>query len=744
MTSRALKTHRTNGASARGLVIAAAAAVLVLFFMVATAIVLELCSYWLQDLPDYRNSDAYEPAEPTRVYASDGETLLAEFQLEWRDPVSLDQISPLLIDATIAIEDERFYAHPGVDLFGIVRALANNLLGGELEGASTITQQFVRNTVLADEMGDISLKRKVREAYIALQLEKTYTKDEILSMYLNTINYGQGAYGIEAASLRYFSKHALDLTLDEAATLAGIPQSPTYNNPIADPDRSLARRDRVLDRMAETGYLTQAECDEAKTLPIELDPTPPSTTGIVAYPYFTSYVRNQLLNEETGHGFSVADIFEGGLTVITTLDAEMQKAAQSAADARLEGLSSAFEVSLVAIDPENGYIKALVGGKDYEETQVNMATGEGGAGRQAGSAFKTFTLLAALEAGINPSTTIDAGSTAQLPGWTVSNIDKRDYGTRTIASAYQVSSNTAFARLAMSVGIDKVVDMAHRLGITSALGTTGSVTLGVDSVTPLEMADAYAAIANGGVHYRPECVITVMNRDGEVLVDNADPQGERVLSPEVSHAAIEIMQGVITQGTGQAAALSVDQPVAGKTGTSDKYKDSWFCGFTPQLSVAIWLGDRSDYSSALSVPVGVAAASVFADFMDLALANEPRAEFIQAGVPDYLSYYADAQYHIGGYYGSKPGEDEEKTEEEEKGEEKDPADQSGEGAGEGAGSGGSGGAGSDPGESGGAGAGEGSAGVGGSGAGEGSAGAGGSGGVGSGEGSAGSGSAGDE
>ncbi|MBR5259519.1 MAG: transglycosylase domain-containing protein, partial [Eggerthellaceae bacterium] len=658
MTSRALKTHRTNGASARGLVIAAAAAVLVLFFMVATAIVLALCSYWLQDLPDYRNSDAYEPAEPTRVYASDGETLLAEFQLEWRDPVSLDQISPLLIDATIAIEDERFYAHPGVDLFGIVRALANNLLGGELEGASTITQQFVRNTVLADEMGDISLKRKVREAYIALQLEKAYTKDEILSMYLNTINYGQGAYGIEAASLRYFSKHALDLTLDEAATLAGIPQSPTYNNPIADPDRSLARRDRVLDRMAETGYLTQAECDEAKALPIELDPTPPSTTGIVAYPYFTSYVRNQLLNEETGHGFSVADIFEGGLTVITTLDAEMQKAAQSAADARLEGLSSAFEVSLVAIDPENGYIKALVGGKDYEETQVNMATGEGGAGRQAGSAFKTFTLLAALEAGINPSTTIDAGSTAQLPGWTVSNIDKRDYGTRTIASAYQVSSNTAFARLAMSVGIDKVVDMAHRLGITSALGTTGSVTLGVDSVTPLEMADAYAAIANGGVHYSPECVITVMNRDEEVLVDNADPQGERVLSPEVSHAAIEIMQGVITQGTGQAAALSVDQPVAGKTGTSDKYKDSWFCGFTPQLSVAIWLGDRSDYSSALSVPVGVAAASVFADFMDHALANEPRAEFIQAGVPDYLSYYADAQYHIGGYYGSKPGEDE--------------------------------------------------------------------------------------
>lgn len=664
MASRALKNHRANGASGRGLVAATAAALILIVFLAAGAVAFALCAYWLQDLPDYQDANAYDLAEPTRVYASDGETLLAEFQLEWRDPVSLDQISPLLIEATVAIEDERFYSHSGVDLLGIARALLNNLLGGELEGASTITQQFVRNTVLSDEMGDISLKRKVREAYIALQLEKAYTKDEILSMYLNTINYGQGAYGIEAASLRYFSKHASELALHEAATLAGIPQSPTYNNPIDNPETSLARRNRVLDRMVAAGYLSQGECDEASALPIELDPTAPSTTGIVAYPYFTSYVRNQLLNQETGHGFSVADIFEGGLTVVTTLDIEMQEAAELAADARLRGLDDAFEVSLVAVDPENGYIKALVGGKDYAVTQVNMATGEGGSGRQAGSAFKTFTLLAALEAGINPMTTIDAGSTAKLPGWTVSNIDKRDYGTRSISSAYQLSSNTAFARLAMSVGVGNVVDVAHRLGIESPLSSTGSVTLGVDSVTPLEMACAYAAIANGGERYRPECVISVTNDDGEVLVDNMDPQGERAISPEIAHAAVEIMEGVISYGTGKAASLSLDQPVAGKTGTSEGYKDSWFCGFTPQLSTAVWLGDRSDYSSALSLPSGVVAASVFADFMNLALANEPRREFPQAEEPDYLPRYVDAEYHIGGYYGSTPSDDEDKAEEE--------------------------------------------------------------------------------
>ncbi len=662
MASRALREHRAKGSSGKPLGVLAAVAIVVLLLGACAAGALALCAHWLQDLPDYRDPDAYALSEPTRVFASDGETLLAEFQLEWRDPVPLTQISPYVIEATVATEDERFFEHAGVDLVGIARALVNNLFGSGLEGASTITQQFVRNTVLSDEMTDISLKRKVREAYIAIQLEKAYSKEEILALYLNTINYGQGAYGIEAASQRYFSKHAADLTLEEAATLAGIPQAPSHNNPIDNYDACLNRRNAVLERMVQAGYLTQGEADVAKASPLELNPTAPSTDGIRAWPYFTSYVRDQLLDSQGGYGFSTADIFEGGFTVVTTLDVSLQEDAEAASAARLEGLADAFEVSLVAIEPHTGYVKALIGGKDYAKSQVNMATGAGGSGRQAGSSFKTFTLVTAIEQGINPATLIDAGSTAKLGDWTVSNIDKRNYGTRSIASAYQVSSNTAFARLALSVGPDKVAETAHRLGIESRLSTTGSVTLGVDSVTPIEMASAYATIANAGVHCQPECILKVTDAAGEVLVDNADPQGEQVISPEVAHAALEIMEGVITQGTGTAARLASDQPVAGKTGTSEKYKDSWFCGFTPQLSVAVWLGDRSDYASALSVPQGVSAASVFSDFMNLALKDAPVEQFFEAPAPNYLPRYVDAKYHIGTNLGATS--DKEKDEEE--------------------------------------------------------------------------------
>lgn len=308
------------------------------------------------------------------VYASDGTTLLAEFQLENRDPVALDQISEYVLKGTVATEDERFYTHSGVDYLGVARALVNNLMGGELEGASTITQQFVRNTILSDEMRDISFKRKIREMYISQKLEEQYSKDEILLMYLNTINYGSGAYGIEAAAERYFSKDAKDLTLNEAATLVGIPQSPTYNNPIDYPDNCLKRRDTVLDRMVSNGVITAEEADAVKAEPIELNPSEPSMTGILAYPYFTSYVRNQLTNPEGKYAYSTSELFKGGLKVITTLDIEAQTAAEEAAAEKEEEAGDPFEVAMAVVNPENGYIDALVGGRDYESSQVNMAT----------------------------------------------------------------------------------------------------------------------------------------------------------------------------------------------------------------------------------------------------------------------------------------------------------------------------------------------------------------------------------
>ena len=640
-------------------------AVIAALIIAAFVGIFALCQSWLQDLPDYTSADAFSTSEPSVVYASDGTTVLAEFQLENRDPVELDEISPYVLEGTVATEDERFYEHGAIDIWGIFRALVNNITGGSIEGASTITQQFVRNTILSDEMNDISIKRKVREMYIAVKLEEMYSKDEILLMYLNTINYGNGAYGIEAASERYFSKHASELTLSEAAALVGIPQSPTYNEPLNHREQCTSRRNLVLDRMVSNGYISQEEADAAKAanLSEELNETEPSATGILAYPYFTSYVRNQLTDPDGKYAYSRSDIWEGGLSIYTTLDVNAQEAAEKAAEDKLDEAGHEYEVSLVAIDPDNGFIRAMVGGKDYldssfyDENQGNMATGEGTSGRQAGSSFKTFTLVAALEAGIDPQTMIDAGYSVEVPGsQDVHNINNHDYGTRSIESAFAVSSNTAFIRLIMSVGVDKVIDVAERMGITSELPEVAGLTLGIASVTPLEMADAYATLANGGTHYDPECVERIVDSSGNVLVDNSNPQGERAVSEEVAHAAIEVMEGVITGGTGTAAQLSNGQVAAGKTGTTDDQKDSWFCGVTPQYSVAIWLGQRANnYSEAKAVYA--TAASAFADFLDQVLAGQPLEDFPDAEEPKYIENFTDEENHIGGYSSSSRSSD---------------------------------------------------------------------------------------
>ncbi len=663
MGSRAIKgrynIRKKNGKAIVLSILAIIAAVFISLFIGAAA----LANTWLQDLPDYTNSEAFSTSATSTVYASDGKTVLAEFQLENREPVEIDQVSEYVLNGTVATEDERFYTHQGVDLYGSMRALVNNITGGALEGGSTITQQLVRNTILSEEMNEISFKRKLREMFIATKMEEMYSKDEILLMYLNTINYGSGSYGIQAAAERYFSKNASDLTLAEAATLVGIPQSPTYNNPIDHAENCLSRRNLVLDRMVSNGYITQEEADAAKAEQIVLNATEPSTNGIVAYPYFASYVRNQLLNEDGKYDFSVADIFEGGLNIITTLDVEYQEAAEAAAAKKVEQVGSDFEVAMVAIDNENGFIKAMVGGKDFDNQQVNMATGEGSSGRQCGSSFKVFTYLAALEAGIDPETMIDAGASMELPGANeVHNIDNHDYGTRSIASALAVSSNTAFVRLLMSVGVDKVKEMAQRLGLKGTLQEVAGLTLGINSTTPLEMADAYATIANGGTYYEPQCIVSITDKDGNVIVDNSHPEGERVLSEGVAYAAIQAMEGVVSAsgGTGYEARLSNGQPVAGKTGTTDDRKDHWFIGCTPSITAAFWLGQRADvYSQARAIPGYMTVTSAFADFMNRILQGMPVEQFKEAPAPDYIEKYVDTKNHIGTGGWSKDEEEEE-------------------------------------------------------------------------------------
>lgn len=576
---------------------------------------LGVCFVWLQDLPDYTDASAYNVAEKTKVYASDGTTLLAELYLENRDPIELSEMGDYVTQGTVATEDERFYEHNGVDLWGILRAVWVNVTGTGHEGASTITQQLVRNTILSDEMQESTLKRKVREAYIAIQLEQMYSKEEILQMYLNTINYGQGAYGIQAAAELYFSKNAKDLTIAEAATLIGIPQAPTYNNPIDNPDNCLERRNLVLDRMLTNGVITQEEHDAAQAEPISLNVTmSDSNDGLYQYKYFTSYVRDTLLED-----YSSDEVFKGGLTVITTLDVNTQNAAEQAADAKLSGLSDNLELAMVAVDPDTGFIKAMVGGRDYDTDEYNLATQ---AKRQPGSSFKTFTLLAALNDGVSPQTNLNCTSHVNIDGWEVENYGGSNYGTRSIASAFAVSSNTGFAELCTEIGPSKVVEMANTCGIEQELQAYPSITLGAQEVTVREMAQAYATIANGGTKREAVCIQSITDASGNTIF-TADTTGEKVLDTSLTQAATEVMEGVITNGTGRSAAISNGQPAAGKTGTSENWRDKWFCGITPQMSVAIWIGGREE----VQMPSYVAADDVFGDFMSTILEGQPIEQF---------------------------------------------------------------------------------------------------------------------
>ena len=637
---------------------------LLLIICAGTAIVIAASAYWLRDLPSIDNLEEYGYSQTTTVYASDNKTVLAEFYLQDRKPVKLAEISANVIQATLATEDERFYDHGAIDVIGICRAVWNNvsakITGNDsgLQGASTITQQLVRNTVLNDEATEITIKRKLREAALAMDIEEKYTKDEILNLYLNTINYGDNCYGIQAAAQHYFSKDASELTVLQAATLAGIPQSPNAYTPTVDPDACKERRNVVLDRMAECGYITQEECDELKSKKLKLKVAEEkSSDGIYKYPYFTSYVRDTLLNE-----YSTDEIFQGGLSVYTTLDIDCQKAAEEACDSQLGGLDESVEAALVSIDPDTGYIKALVGGRDFYSDQYNLATQ---AQRQPGSAFKAFTLATAIKQGISPSTYIDCtspaifGSGKDLSGyssdndgsydnytsssststdvWRVENFGGADYGIRTIQSAFAISSNTGFARLIREVGAQNVVNTAQAMGITSELEAVDSLTLGTSGVTVLEMADAYATFATGGVHREATAITRITDRDGNTIYEWQD-EPTQALDKKVACAAIKVMKTVLTGGTATAAQLGTGQEAAGKTGTSENYRDHWLVAYTPQLSTAVWIGSRTEQE----LP-GLDCCYIWRTYMTAALNGSDIEQFPTAADPEYNNSFNTTQ-----------------------------------------------------------------------------------------------------
>ena len=572
---------------------------------------------WINDLPVI-NSDSFNFAEDSYMYANDGKTLLAKFQLEKRDPVSLDKISEYVKQATVDVEDVRFYEHNGVDPQGIMRALIRNLTGGSLEGASTITQQLVRNTALSEEATDITLERKAREAELALEMEKNYSKEEILNMYLNTINYGDGCYGIEAAAQNYFQTHAADLTLAQAATLAGIPQSPTAFNPKENPEKCTERRNLVLGRMLTAGHITQEEYDKATQEGLGLDPAEDEPSqGIYAYPYFTSFVRDELMKADNIYGCSYADLFQGGLKIYTTLDKTMQDKAEKACKDQYANMEGDLDAAIVAMDPTNGYVSAIVGGNDFYKDQWNIAT-QGG--RPSGSTFKAFTLAAAIEQGISPQSAIDCSSPVKLAdGTEINNFGKESLGRMSIADATAVSSNTGYYRLTEKIGAAKLVEMAHRLGIESELPEYSIITLGTENVTPLEMAEAYSSIASGGIHHDAVVITRIEDRNGEVLFENADTS-ERVLDESVAGAVTEVLRGVFEKpyATAYGSGPSNGQTVAGKTGTSQaiwtgsdgrrvKINNAFFVSFAPfdDPEIALCIVGEGVSASTSLLPIAV-------------------------------------------------------------------------------------------------------------------------------------------
>ncbi|NTU71368.1 MAG: PBP1A family penicillin-binding protein [Coriobacteriia bacterium] len=626
---------KTTGATIALRVVAVVTVLVLVVGLIGAAAAFATVQKWLQNLPDYKAKNAFEVAQATRIYSADGK-LLARLYLENREVVPITKISPYMVNAAVAVEDERFYKHHGVDPIGLVRA-AVRTASGNRQGASTITQQYIRNTILLDERTDITYARKVREAYLAIELEKRYSKRDILEMYLNTIYLGEGAYGAQAASLEYFNRPASQLTLPQAALLAGLAQSPSRLDPYNNPEGAVTRRNEVLGRMLANNYITQAEHDAAVATKLKLDRNKKPNDGIYAAPYFVAHVKKLLQAQ-----FSPAVVFKGGLTVYTTLDTRMQQYAEDAIKTKLSRVKGP-EAALVSIDPRNGHVKALIGGRNYKKSKFNLAT-QGY--RQPGSSFKTFVLLAALNKGMPPYFQIDSSSPAAIPTkpkpWIVDNSEGAGHGMMSLQSATTASVNTVFARVAWEIGIKDVASMARRMGIKTKIPNYPSIALGARNVTPYEMAAAYGTLATEGVRRDPVCITKVVDRDDRTIYV-ASKHGKRVLKASVAKAGIDVLRGVISGGT--ATRARIGRPAAGKTGTSQLNRDVWFVGFTPQLVTSVWVGypkERTIYVGGSRAFGGTVCAPIWAAYMRKALAGQPVLGFPSQPRPAYNA----SKFHI--------------------------------------------------------------------------------------------------
>jgi penicillin-binding protein 1A len=575
-------------------------------------------------------------AQSSRIFAADGTLITTLHGPENRIEVPLDHIAQPVQQAVVAIEDERFYYHHGVDFRAIFRAAKTNAEAGTVEqGGSTITQQLVKNTLLSSGK---TLDRKIQEAALAWQLENHYSKQRILEIYLNTVYFGNGAYGVEAAAEQYFGKPVAQVGVVEAATIAGLIQAPNVYDPIAHADAALARRNIVLAKMAELGDITRAERDADIAAPLGIVPTP--TNQRYAAPHFVDEVKTFVENDPR-FGSTPEErrdlLYEGGLRIYTTVDLSLQAAAEQAITQVMP--SSGPEAALVAVDPQSGYVRAMVGGPDYfgssPTAQYNLAMGKG---RGTGSAFKPIVLATALSHGIPLSEVLAAPPeiTLSIPGsatpWNVHNADPGEGapgGTDLIEGTVH-SYNTLFAQLILQVGVQNAIDMAHRMGITTPLQTVPAAVLGSNDVQPLDMASVYGTLANRGVHVDPIMVTRITKADGTILYEDVHHQ-QKAMDESVADTVTSVLQQVIARGTGTAAQL--DRPAAGKTGTGEDYKNAWFCGYTPALSTAVWAGfpetetQMTPPNTSITVYGGTWPAQIWQKFMTAAVAGTPATDF---------------------------------------------------------------------------------------------------------------------
>lgn len=598
------------------------ASFLVLTFFFALMVGIPAVLALVHDLPKLEEENLLALGQTSKIYAADG-TLLAEiFDVENRTMIPLASIPIHLRNATIAIEDERYYSHSGVDYEAIGRAAVTNISRMRLaEGGSTITQQLVKNIYVS---GERSFSRKIAEAVLAVRLEQTTSKDEILERYLNTIYYGEGAYGAEAAAQTYFGKSASELDLSESATLAGLPNAPSAYSPRQNVAAAYERRNMVLGKMAELGHISDDEAAAAAAVPIVLQ----SVSRSVSEPYFVEYVKQQLVEM-----YGAGTLFEGGLRVYTTIDPELQAAGLKAIQGTLnqEGDPAA---ALVSIEPSTGYIKAMVSSQDFQTSKFNLAAQ---AQRQPGSTFKPFVLTAAVEKGVDPKKTYYMSKEMEIPmsgggePWHVQTYDFKYFGVSSLEQAMLRSDNTIYAQLVMDVGPEKVRDAAERMGIKSYLAANPSIALGGlgQGVSPLEMSSAYATLSAGGMFAEPIAITRVENADGEVDFE-AHPNPTKALKDGVAYAVTEVLMADMQSGTSSKA--NIGRPAAGKTGSTENLQDAWFVGYTPEFSTSVWIGYPDEQIPMTNVHGGSVwgggfPATIWKNFMQEATKGLPVQEF---------------------------------------------------------------------------------------------------------------------